>query len=209
MTYEIFLGIVIVCLVALLAISIYVAKRRDKEIKQLRKEMSSIADNSKDLIDRHTKEVKEYYANKEKLVLEFKTITDKMHKDVDDIRKEKDTMKAMYEEKLEKLNITYLDELGHRKSSEVRLGRISESLAPFLDGWPWDPNSFRFLGNPIDGIQFNEDELIFVEIKTGKSRLSASQKWIKDLVTRGKVSFATFRITENGSNLIKENGNEG
>jgi len=202
MNYELFLGIVIVCLGSLLAISVYVSRRRDKELKQLKENMSAQTKTYQEMVDKHTTEMKEYFETKTKLVSDFKIIADKL-------RDEKDTMKSMYEEKLEKLNATYLGELGHRKSSEVRLGRISESLAPFLDGWPWDPNSFRFLGNPIDGIQFNEDELIFVEIKTGKSRLSASQKWIKDLVMRGKVSFATFRITENGSNLIKENGNEG
>jgi predicted Holliday junction resolvase-like endonuclease len=202
MNYELLLGIVIFCLASLLAISVYVAHQRDKVIKQLKYDTATQTILYKEMVDKHTTEMKEYFETKTKLVSEFKVIADKL-------REEKDIMKSMYEEKLEKLNATYLGELGHRKSSEVRLGRISESLAPFLDGWPWDPNNFRFLGNPIDGIQFNEDELIFVEIKTGKSRLSASQKWIKDLVMRGKVSFATFRITENGSNLIKENGNEG
>jgi predicted Holliday junction resolvase-like endonuclease len=185
-----------------LLFAIYVAIKRCVEIGNLKKEMTRRDTIYKETVDKHTKEMKEYFETKTKLVSEFKVVTDK-------IREEKDTMKAVYEKQLAELNATYLGELGHRKSSEVRLGRISESLAPFLDGWPWDPNSFRFLGNPIDGIQFNQDELIFVEIKTGKSRLSASQKWIKDLVLNGKVSFATFRITENGSNLVKENGNEG
>ncbi len=62
----------------------------------------------------------------------------------------------------------------HRKNSEIRLGKIGENLAPFVKDWPWDPNKFRFLGNPIDGVQFNKDEIEFVEIKTGKARLSKS-----------------------------------
>jgi predicted Holliday junction resolvase-like endonuclease len=94
--------------------------------------------------------------------------------------------------------------LGQKKSSEVRVGKIGENMAPFLNGWPYDPNDFRFLGNPIDGIQFNEDELIFVEIKTGKSVLSKKQRWIKQLVKEGKVGFATFRINENGTVFNKE-----
>ena len=195
--------LLIVCIMAVVALigEGVVAYKRSKEIRQLRNELSSKVNTYKDTVDRHTKEVKEYYESKTKLVTDFKAITDKL-------REEKDSMKVFYEEELKKMKEIYNSELGHRKSSEVRLGRISESLAPFLDGWPWDPNSFRFLGNPIDGIQFNQDELVFVEIKTGKSRLSASQRWIKDLITQGKVSFATFRITENGSTLVKENGNE-
>lgn len=98
----------------------------------------------------------------------------------------------------------YDRELHHRKSSEVRLGKIGENLAPFVAGWPWDPKNFRFLGNPVDGIQFNKDGIIFVEIKTGKARLSKSQKAHRDLVNAGKVSFATFKITEAGTKLVQE-----
>jgi len=104
----------------------------------------------------------------------------------------------------EALQKKYSKELYHRKSSEVRLGKIGENLAPFVKDWPWDPNRFRFLGNPVDGVQFNGDEIIFVEIKTGKARLSRTQKDFRDLVKAGKVSFVTFKITEGGTKLIKE-----
>jgi len=86
--------------------------------------------------------------------------------------------------------------VSQRKSSEVRLGKIGENMAPFFKDWPFDPNKFRFLGNPIDGIQFNNDEILFIEIKTGKSRLSTSQKKIKQLIKEKKVAFATFRVSE-------------
>lgn len=99
----------------------------------------------------------------------------------------------------------YDKELHFRKSSEVRLGKIGENLAPFLNGWPWSARQFRFLGNPVDGIQFNDDGIIFVEIKTGKARLSKSQKKAKELVKQGKVSFVTFKITDDGTKLIREN----
>ena len=94
--------------------------------------------------------------------------------------------------------------LHQKKSSEVRLGKIGENMAPFFTEWPYDPNAFRFLGNPVDGIQFTDDEVIFVEIKTGKARLSNSQKSIKRLVTEGKVRFATFRVGEDGCTLKVE-----
>ena len=94
--------------------------------------------------------------------------------------------------------------VSQKKASEVRLGLIGEHMAPFLNGWPWDPRQFRFLGNPVDGIQYNDDEILFVEIKTGNARLSASQKKTKELVKAGKVSFVTFRISTDGTKLIKE-----
>lgn len=95
-------------------------------------------------------------------------------------------------------------ELHDRKSSEVRLGKIGENMAPFFRDWPYDPNDFRFLGNPVDGIQFNEDAIVFVEIKTGKARLTSSQKNIKRLVKEGKIQFATFRVGEEGCTLKVE-----
>ena len=94
--------------------------------------------------------------------------------------------------------------LHQKKSSEVRLGKVAENMAPFFDAWPYDPNNFRFLGNPIDGIQFTEDSVVFIEIKSGKAKLSNSQKLVKDLVKRGKVEFATFRVDSTGCLLKVE-----
>jgi predicted Holliday junction resolvase-like endonuclease len=88
-----------------------------------------------------------------------------------------------------------------KKSSEVRLGKTVENVAPFFEEWPYDPNDFRFLGNPVDGISFNEDEIVFVEIKTGMSRLSKNQTKIKSLIKDGKVKFITFRVNEKGVNI--------
>jgi predicted Holliday junction resolvase-like endonuclease len=93
----------------------------------------------------------------------------------------------------------YKKMLHQKKSSEVRIGKIGENMAPFLDGWPYDPNRFRFLGNPVDGIQFTDEEIIFVEVKTGKSRLSRGQKNAREIIRSGNVRFATFRIGETGS----------
>ena len=88
--------------------------------------------------------------------------------------------------------------ISQKKSSEIRLGKIAEHMAPFVKDWPYDPNYFRFLGSPIDGIQFNEDSILFIEIKTGKSRLTDTQRDIRNLVKEGKVKFASFTIDEKG-----------
>ena len=98
-------------------------------------------------------------------------------------------------------NEDYKRLLNQKKSSEIRLGRIGENMAPFFTEWPYDQRAFRFLGHPIDGIQFSEDEIIFIEIKTGMARLTTNQKRIRNLVSEGKVRFATFRVDENGCHL--------
>lgn len=112
--------------------------------------------------------------------------------------------------RMDELDVKYVDcaeKLGktvhQKKSSEVRLGKIGENLAPFTDGWPWDPNNFRFLGSPIDGMQFTQDRIYLVEIKTGKARLSKKQARCKELVKQGKISFISYRIDTEGHTLLE------
>lgn len=94
--------------------------------------------------------------------------------------------------------------LSQRKSSEVRLGKMAEQFAPMIKGYPYDPNRFRFLGDPIDGIQYTDDAVIIIEFKTGKARLTKSQQHVKKLVSEGKVRFETFRINEEGGKIKVE-----
>ena len=106
-----------------------------------------------------------------------------------EIKKEllcKETSYSELKDKYDKL-------LNQKKSSEVKLGKTAENHAPFFTEWPYDARKFRFMGDPVDGVQFNEDSIIFVEIKTGKSRLSPSQRNIRDLVKTGAVKFGEFR----------------
>jgi predicted Holliday junction resolvase-like endonuclease len=81
-----------------------------------------------------------------------------------------------------------------KKSSEVRLGHIAETLAPFLDQFEFDPETCTFMGRPIDYISFGDDKITFIEVKSGKSQLSAKQRHIRDLVNDKKVSWKEVRI---------------
>ncbi|HLD84105.1 MAG TPA: Holliday junction resolvase-like protein [archaeon] len=80
------------------------------------------------------------------------------------------------------------------KSLSVKYGKMSEQFFPFLDSYPYDRQNFRFLGAPIDGVQFEKDGIVFVEFKTAGSQLSERQKEIKWLVKNGKVDFREIRI---------------
>jgi predicted Holliday junction resolvase-like endonuclease len=62
-----------------------------------------------------------------------------------------------------------------------------------VDSYPWDSKQFRFLGSPIDGVQFEEDRIILVEFKSSSSQMSERQRKIKDLVEQGKVQFELIR----------------
>jgi len=98
------------------------------------------------------------------------------------------------DEKL-RLNETQYDKLlGQKKSSEVRTGKITEQIAPFLSDYPRNPRTARFIGDPIDFVHFDEDKVTFVEVKSGKSQLSKKQRGIRDMIKDGKVEFVVYRV---------------
>ena len=83
------------------------------------------------------------------------------------------------------------------RAASIDRGLIAEQFAPFTNAFQklgWDAQEFKFLGKPVDGVQFEEDEVIIVEFKTGKSTLSQKQRRIKELVERGKVRFQEVRF---------------
>lgn len=84
--------------------------------------------------------------------------------------------------------------LSQKKSSEVRLGSIAETLAPFLDQFEFNPEECTFLGKPIDYISFGDEEITFIEVKSGKSQLNAKQRHIRDQVKSKLVNWKEIRI---------------
>lgn len=88
-----------------------------------------------------------------------------------------------------------VDRIKHEKQSlSTKYGQITEQYAPFMEKYPYNPKKFRFIGTPIDGIQFNPDKIIFVEFKTNDSKKSTIQQQIKKLVKQKKVEWLEFRI---------------
>ena len=86
---------------------------------------------------------------------------------------------------------------GLLQGARVDRGLIAEQFAPFtrrFEELGWDPQEFKFLGRPVDGVQFQEDEVIIVEFKTGGSQMTTRQRQIKRMVTEGKVRFEEIRF---------------
>lgn len=81
-----------------------------------------------------------------------------------------------------------------KRSQSVKYGQLTEQWIPFSTKYPFDSQNFRFIGNPIDGVSFEEDKIVFVEFKTNLSRLSDSQKKIRDLVLDKKIEWLELRI---------------
>ena len=81
-----------------------------------------------------------------------------------------------------------------KRSLSTKYGKMTEQFLPFLEEYPYDSQDFRFLGSPIDGVQFENDEIILIEFKTANSGLSAKQRKIRELVEKKKVSFEEIRL---------------
>ena len=93
-----------------------------------------------------------------------------------------------------------------KTSRAVLGGQISEQIAPFLPGFPFDPGDCRFIGKPVDFIVFkgmNEKEItevIFLEVKSGTVRaLSPQERKLRDAVQAGRVRWEQYDISYEGS----------
>jgi predicted Holliday junction resolvase-like endonuclease len=86
------------------------------------------------------------------------------------------------------------DLISKKHSLSSKYGKMTEQFLPFLESYPYNEQNFRFIGSPIDGVQFEDDKVIFIEFKAGNSSLTLKQKGIKDLINKGKVEFREFRI---------------
>ncbi len=81
-----------------------------------------------------------------------------------------------------------------KRSQSTRYGQLTEQFAPWMETWPFDPRRFRFLGDPIDGVQFTGDAVYLVEIKAAGSRTTKDQRRIRELVEQGRIGWIEFRI---------------
>lgn len=89
-----------------------------------------------------------------------------------------------------------------KRSRAVLTGSFSEQLAPYLPGFKYSPTEVRFIGKPIDFLVFKgldskePTEVVFVEVKSGKSQLSTPERKLRDAIKAKKVSWEIYRIPE-------------
>jgi predicted Holliday junction resolvase-like endonuclease len=88
------------------------------------------------------------------------------------------------------------EERTRQRSLSASYGRITEQWFPLMERYPYDSANFRFLGTPVDGVQFEEDRIVFVEFKSHRAELSAAQRKLKKLVQTGKVYWEEYHFEE-------------
>ena len=101
-----------------------------------------------------------------------------------------------------------------KKSRSILGGLFSEQVAPFLDIFPVDlkASEARFIGKPVDFIVFkgldeqNITEVVFVEVKSGKSQLTTNERSLEKAIKEKHVDFKIIRIDKKISTLeLEEN----
>jgi predicted Holliday junction resolvase-like endonuclease len=89
------------------------------------------------------------------------------------------------------------------RSRAVLTGQFSEHFAPFLPGFEFNPVDCKFLGKPVDFLVFKGlskkeiDEVVFVEVKSGKSNLSEIEKKLKKAIEEKRVRWKKYSIPKN------------
>ncbi len=93
--------------------------------------------------------------------------------------------------KRRKLQTTTRSEIGAHSS---KLGKVLEKIAPSLPGFPVASADCRALFEPIDYVVFKGlsakgavDCIVFVDVKTGKGKLTGEQPQIRRLVLSKKI----------------------
>lgn len=86
-----------------------------------------------------------------------------------------------------------------KRSRAVLSGQMAEQIAPFLKDFPCNPADVRFVGKPIDFIGFpgaadgkEIKEILFIEVKTGNSALSAREKEIRDAIKARRIRYVEY-----------------
>lgn len=88
-----------------------------------------------------------------------------------------------------------------KRSRSVIGGQLAEQVAPFLPGFPCNPGDAHFIGKPVDFIAFpglteenKVNEVLLIEVKTGKSNLSGREREVKKAVAEGRVRYVEYRV---------------
>ena len=87
-----------------------------------------------------------------------------------------------------------------KRSKSVISGKVKETFAPYLPDFPYNPKDCRFLGTPNDFIVFDGmdeghiENVIILEIKSGKSSLSTRQRDLRDAVQEGRVIWEEMKV---------------
>jgi predicted Holliday junction resolvase-like endonuclease len=108
--------------------------------------------------------------------------------------------KARYRWTDEDLDLARRDSLS--RSHLTVSGKVQEHLAPLFPEFASEFNArdARFLGSPVDFVVFDGLDagevarVVFVEVKSGRSGLSARERLVREAVEAGRVEWRLLRL---------------
>ena len=98
--------------------------------------------------------------------------------------------------------IPEIRETAIKQSRAVLAGQFSEQIAPYMPDFPYKPTEARFIGKPVDFVVFKGmdekkiEEVVFVEVKSGQSQLSKTEKTLKEAIQNKKVDWHEYKVPE-------------
>lgn len=191
---EILIIIAVLALVGVTLLNISVKAKNFKLEKALglaQQRITNVEEDKKDVTSKHLSS----YSEKESMTQELREALEKINEIEGSLGDEREKNRVL---------------ISQKKSSETRLGQISEHLVPFLKDCPYDPKNMSFCGNPIDYLVYDYDQgkIVFVEVKSGNSKASKRQKTIKNIIKSGRVYYAEMRINTRGVKVTESKNEE-
>ena len=97
-----------------------------------------------------------------------------------------------------------------QRSHAVTIGKVTEHIVPYMPDFAYNPQDARFIGSPVDFVVFDglsEEngevrEIVFVEVKTGKSQLSKRERRVRNAIRDCKVRWVELRVGDGTSHTI-------
>lgn len=96
------------------------------------------------------------------------------------------------------------------RSRRTLLGKLWEQVSPYIPKFPFKPSDMKFLGAPIDFVIFDGmgekdiKRVIFLEVKSGNSKLSSQERKLKEVIEKKKVTWKLFNVDKPGKIKIEE-----
>jgi predicted Holliday junction resolvase-like endonuclease len=88
-----------------------------------------------------------------------------------------------------------------QRSRATLLGKLLERLAPCFRRFAYDPRDLRCICDPVDYVLFDGltverkvKQITFIEVKSGRSRLSGVQRSLREAVEGGRIDTEVWEI---------------
>lgn len=163
-----------------------------------------LANTKQDLI-----KIEEKFNNERKLSNEFRQLNLNLSEKLDAVTQQHTALQATFQSEIKQATEKARADSVKRQRSILK-GQATEHLAPYINS-NYNPKDYKFIGDPIDYIIYQGlseiketdriEKIIFMDIKTGKSNLTKTQRRIRDAIADGRVEFQIYKPEEDIPNI--------